>query len=66
VSRDELEMSRRTPWLRFRDQLVLERRNWCQLKGFGVLYRTNCGVLEFPFGRFLAAVSLGHEAKVGV
>ena len=63
---DELEMSRRMPWPPFRGQLVLEKRNWCQLKGLKVLYRKNCGVLGLLFGRFLAAVSLGHEARVGI
>jgi hypothetical protein len=63
---DELEMSRRMPWLPFRGQLVLEKRNWSQLKGLEVLYRKNRGVLELRIGRFLAAVSLGHVARVGI
>jgi hypothetical protein len=46
--------------------MVLEKRDWCQLEGLEVLYRKNCGVLELRFGRFLAAVSLGHEARVGI
>jgi hypothetical protein len=54
------------PLLRFRGQSGLEKRNWCQLKRLEVLYRKKCGVLELRFGRFLAAVSLGHEARVRI